>query len=230
MTQPAPYYANMSPEDLAKEVTQIVEDCKQVFRASGIYRRARSNFNLYYARSGTTGWDEDIQVDGELGGSMSMSVNVLKNAIGHIVQPITTHQPAVDPVVVNSDVASANVVEIGKAIASERLHRLKDIRTINQCTRQCPVLGVSYLHDYWDPYAGGKLNQDNIPPGVRAISRQDADGYPLTPHVYRGDLRAEALTLMDVYFDTSIADWETDLNDLARQPGAVDQAGVVQGV
>lgn len=214
MTDLAPYYANMAPEDLAKEVDQIVHDCKQIFRASGIYKRARGNFNLYYARSGTTGWDEDILVDGEFGGSMSMSVNVLKNALGHIIQMVLSHQPAVDPVVINSDSSSSNIVEVAKAIIAERLHRLKDIRVIDECTRQCPVLGASYLHDYWDPYAGGQLKQDRIPQGVRAIRRQDSQGGMLSPAVYRGDLKCEALTMMDVYFDTSISNWETDLNDL----------------
>lgn len=214
MTTTPGYYPNLPPDELAEVVEEIVHDCKQIFRASGIFKRARSNFNLYYARSGTTGWDEDIQVDGEFGGSMNMSVNVLKNALGHILQMVISHQPAVDPVVVNSDVASSNVVETAKAIINERLHRLKDIRTLDQCTRQCPVLGASYLHDYWDPYAGGTLKQAGIPAGVRAINRVDKDGNPLTPLAYRGDLRAEALTVMDVYFDTSIKDWENDLKDL----------------
>lgn len=214
MTTAPNYYPNLPPEELAEVVEEIVHDAKQIYRASGIYKRARNNFNLFYARSGTTGWDEDILVDGELGGSMSLSVNVLKNALSHIVQMVTSHRPAIDPVVVNSDVAASNVVEIAKAVIDERLDRLKDIRTLNQCTRQCPVLGVSYLHDYWDPYAGGPLKQTKIPSGVRSISRFDKNGNPLTPATYKGDLRAESLTLMDVYFDTSIADWENDLKDL----------------
>lgn len=210
----APYYPNMRPEDLAKKVQSYVTDCKQVFRASGIYKRARHNFNLYYARSGTTGWDEDIQVDGEFGGSMSMSVNVLKNALGHILQMVLSHMPALDPVTLNSDNSSSNVVEIARAIIDERLHRRKDIRVIDESTRQSPVLGASYLHNYWDPYAGGRIKQAELPQGIRAISRQDAEGNQLSPVAYRGDLKIEALTLLDVFFDTSISNWDTDLKDL----------------
>lgn len=207
------YYANASPDELAEVVQDIVDNCKQIFRASGIYKRARNNFNLYYARSGTTGWDEDILVDGEFGGSMSMSVNVLKNAIGHIIQMVTSHQPAVDPVVVNSDTTSSNIVEIAKAIINERLHRLKDVRIINECTRQCPVLGASYLHGFEDPFAGGQLKQSRIPRGVRGVRRQDAMGNPLSPTMYKGDIKVEARTIMDVFYDTSISSWEADLND-----------------
>jgi hypothetical protein len=208
----AEYFANRDPEYLSSEIRRIVESTKQIMRAAGIFRRARANYNLFYAKEGGTFWDENLREDGDNGGSMHMSVNVMKNAIDHLIQMVTSHKPAVDPVTLNSSLSANDTTEVAKSIIDSRLHVQKEINTIDEGLRQTPVLGAAYLHPYWNPFKGKKTDKPGKGSGhVRQFHPDPAVG-EVSPISFQGDIELECLNLLDVYYDLSISSWDK-IND-----------------
>ena len=207
------YLALKDPDELAADVRQIVFETKMVMRAAGIYRRARVNYNLYYARDGGSMWDENLRTDGDMGGSMFMSTNVLKNAIDHLINMVTSHRPAIDPITLNSSKAANDITTVAKSIIDVRLHKQGDIKKIDESLKHCPILGASFLHAYWNPFKGSPSKPGTSAKKGQGVSSQTLpDGTPMSPVVFKGDLEIETLSLLDVYFDLSARSWE-DIND-----------------
>jgi len=217
MTGPSDeYYAASSPEVLADAVIRIVTETKNVMRGSGMYRRVRGNYNLFYSRDGSSNWEENLRSDGEGGGSIYLGVNVLKNAIDHLMQMVLSHQPAMDPVIVGSSEENNNVTEIAKAIIDYRLHQRKDIGIIDEAVYHCPVVGASYLHSFWNPFAGGRAPAgQGAVPGAGAIKRVLPDGTEIAPIMFKGDIEFEVVDVLSGFMDMSLQSWETGLQDMA---------------
>lgn len=208
------YHALQSPGDLSKEIQRIVHESKQIMRAAGIYRRGRTNFNLFYARESNSAWEENIREDGDQGGSMFISVNVLKNAVDHLMSMVTSHRPAIDPVVVNSSQEANDTTTIAKAIIDFRLHNQGEINTIDEGLRHCPILGASFLHGYWNPFKGEIIkNATALGKGQGVAYQVLPNGTPVTPLVFQGDLCTEVLSIFDVFYDLSAKSWDKDVND-----------------
>ena len=208
------YYALQAPEDLADAVLDIVDTTKQMMRGAGIYRRARLNYNLFYAREGNSMWEENLRQDGDNGGSMFMSVNVLKNSLDHLMSMVTTHKPAVDPVTVNGSQSANDITSVAKALIDYRLHKLKDIKAIDAGLKQCPVLGAAFVHGFWNPYKGGKSKPGATPQKGQGIASQILpNGQAVTPLLFRGDICFETVSSLDVFYDLSATCWG-EVNDV----------------
>jgi len=199
------YFANGDPEDLSIDIIDLVKQTKEIMRASGIFRRARTNYNLFYARDGSASWEENLQEDGTDGGSMYVSVNVMKNALDHLIEMVTSHKPAIDPVTLNSSAAANDITSVAKALIDYRLHSLKDIRIIDEALRQTPVLGASFLHIEWNPFAGKRTSQPSQ--GGGSIPQQMPDGSEASPISFIGDVELECLSILDVFYDLSVTSW-----------------------
>lgn len=205
------YHALMKDTDLAAKVIEIVQGAKRVMRASGIYTRARLNHNLFYARDVLSTWEENLKTDGENGDSISLAVNILKNAVEHILAMINSTRPAMDPVAKNSDADTNNIVRVAKAVVDSRLHDQREINTVNMAVKHCPVLASSFIHSYWDPFVGGSLSGP-APAGHPSIMRQTPGGVPVA-QFFKGDVKFEVLSLLDVFFDLSAQSWDTDVDE-----------------
>lgn len=202
---PHDYFANAHQDDLSQDIIELVRQTKETMRASGIFRRVRTNYNLFYARDSSASWDENLQEYGTDGGSMYISVNVMKNALDHLVEMVTSHKPAIDPVTLNSTAAANDITSVAKALIDYRLHSLKDIKIIDEAIRQTPVLGAAFLHVEWNPFAGKKSSKSTA--GGGTIPQSMPDGSPASPMAFTGDVEFECLSLLDVYYDLSVPSW-----------------------
>ena len=215
MTGGDTYYAVGGPEAISDAVIRIVQETKNIMRGSGMYRRVRANYNLFYSRDGSSNWEENLRSDGEGGGSVYLGVNVLKNAVDHLMQMVVSHAPAVDPVIVGSSQENNNVTEIGKAIIDYRLHQRRDIRVIDEAVYHCPVVGASYLHATWNPFAGGRAPQGAAAAqGAGTIPQTLPDGTPIAPIMFKGDIEFECVDVLSGFMDMSLQSWDTSLQDL----------------
>lgn len=208
---PDEYYANQDPEALSEQIIRYVQETKNTYRASGMYARARQNYDVFYSDMGGPGFGQNISTQGDMGGSMGLSVGVLKNAIDHLMNMVTSNRPAVDPVTLNSSTTANDVTTIAKAIIDYRLHKQKDIIKIDEALRQSMVLGAAYHHMWWDPFAGSKSSDPTPRKGQGVAFPKLPSGQATSPTIFRGDSRLEALSLLDVFYDISAKSWdETD--------------------
>ena len=201
------YHPLMAPEDLANKVVEFVWMTKQIMRSSGIFYRARLNHNLFYARDGHAVWEENLRPDGEGGNSMYLSVNVMKNAIDHILSMVCSSKPTIDPIARNTDVKSLETTVIAKALIDYKLHAENVIHNINTLTHHCPVLGAGFIHGTWDDFAGGPLGGSAPGPSQKGIVKSLPDGSSFMS-MYKGDVKFENPSLLDVYFDQSATSWD----------------------
>ena len=208
------YYALKDPEQLAIEVERIVDECKNIMRGSGIYKQARSNYGLFYAMDGYSLTGENLKEDGDGGGSIALAVNVLKNAVDHLIGMVKSNRPAIDPITNNSSVAANDITTIAKAIIDNRLHRDGDVAIFDECLKQCPILGASFLYAFWDSFKG-KRNPPTGPlkKGQGLSAQHLQDGTPISPVVTSGDMCIEPLSILDVFYDMSAKTWEKDVDD-----------------
>lgn len=208
------YYALKGPLDLAVEVERIVDETKNVMRGSGIYRQARSNYGLFYAMDGFSLNGENLKEDGDGGGSIALAVNVLKNAVDHLIGMVRSNRPAIDPITNNSSVSANDITSVAKSIIDNRLHRDGDIAVFDECLKQCPILGASFLYAFWDPFKGARSAPSGPLKKGQGISAQHLpDGTPVSPVVSQGDMCIEPLSILDVFYDLSAKTWEKDVDD-----------------
>jgi hypothetical protein len=221
------YHALKNGDELAQDVVNIVGSVKSIMRTSGIFARVRVNWNLYYARDGGFAlWEENLRADGEEGESVRVTVNITRNLVRHILSMICSVRPVIDPKAKNTDAASIDAVQIVRAIADEYLHSQKHIQFVDRATEGGLVLDTHYIHRYWDDFSGGVVPTSElqgadgagaIPSGhvpvVQAMPLEAGaaeDGQPLqvVTGVYRGDVKHENVTKLDVFFDQTATSWE----------------------
>lgn len=231
----ADYYALKSPDELAEEVQRMVDECKNVMRGSGVYRQARSNYGLFYAMDGFSLTGEYLREDGDGGGSIALAVNVLKNAVDHLIGMVRSNRPAIDPITNNSSVSANDITTIAKSIIDNRLHRDGDVAVFDECLKQCPILGASFLYAFWNAFKGARSPPKGPLKKGQGLSAQHLpNGTPVSPVVTQGDMCIEPLSILDVFYDMSAKTWEKDVDDcvvrlyrnrydlMAQYPGSIE--------
>lgn len=211
------YHALKNGDDLAKDVQNIVSAVKSVMRTSGIFARARVNWNLYYARdNGLVLWEENLRADGEEGESVRVTVNITRNLVRHILSMICSVRAVVDPKAKTTDSESIDAVQIVKALADEYLHGQKHVQFVDRATEGALVLDTHFIHRYWDEFGGGVVDASElggIPEGHIPVSGEMPDGTPVLTGVHRGDIKHENGSKLDVFFDQTATSWE-EVDDL----------------
>lgn len=200
--------APMFDQRIAEAVKRISEDARMVMRASGILARARLNQNLFYGRDGNAVWEENLRPGGENGDSLEVSVNVTRNLVRHIVGMVNSVRPVVDPRAGTTDSKAVDIVEIGRALSDLYLHKLKHVRYADKGAEHAPVHGVAFIHRYWDEYSGGLFSPDGAFPKDHPVLLDTLpDGQTITK-AFRGDVKHENPTLLDVWFDYGARSWD----------------------
>lgn len=212
------YYANKPAQVISGILRQMVFNVRQIWRSTGILYRWRLNHNLYYARNGAYLWDENIQQDGEQGNSVYLPVNVMRNALKHILTMVNTDRPAVEPVAKNTDQASLETTIVAKAIAESKLHTEKLLKQIDGLVEQSAVLGSGFLHGRWDWFKGGVNASGPIEPGQPSKLMQGPDGQTIA-QTFKGDADIEALTCDSVFFDPTVQEWDKLDDMIVRSSG-----------
>lgn len=161
--------------------------------------------------------NHQITFGGESGELVNLPVNHYRNIAQHILNMITGTRPTFQCQSVNNDRKSMIQAELGNNIVAYYLKDKRLEKKYRKAAEFAIVMGTGYVLQEWNSTKGGVSKE--IPIDPEKVAGFDEDGRPIdeegnlvlpTP-IYSGDIEAQAVNPLDVFYDQSVTD--PDLNN-----------------
>lgn len=191
------YFAQLPPEDLAKNRLQKIEAVRKSRRSTDLARRLHRNWLMYY---GLNDWkaslSDNLYASGPNGERVELRVNHARNILMHMHQLTTSTRPDLTPKAATMDIKSLKQCNIAKGIIDHYLEFENVWHYIDVAVEHALVLHGGFIHAPWDPDKGEPWSAE---PGL--------EGNP-GKIIYQGDFCFRNPSLFDVVFDQMVASWD----------------------
>lgn len=193
------YFAAKPSDELASDLMKKVDDWAIYLKTSGLDRRWRKNYSLYFGKhfNNPSFHDDGIKSGGEDGELSLLSVNHYRNLIKHILIMTTSQKPAFDSRAVNSDPDSLAQARLGNQILDAYLHDKRMARYGKHASEQSLVFGKGFIYARWEPSLGKP----------HAVEDIEIDGEPRQRMIYEGDVSISNPDAYSVICDQAEEDW-----------------------
>lgn len=164
----------------------------------------------------------EITFSGESGELLNMPIGHYRNIAQHILINTTSQRPAFQCRAINDDRKSMIQATLGNGILQYYMREKRYERKLRKAAEYAIVMGSGYILTEWNSTKGGVSGE--LPIDETKIAEYDEDGNPLdidgnilteTP-IFRGDIESRVLSPLDVVFDFTKDDPESNDWYLAR--------------
>ena len=174
-------------EEFAADIIEKFEDHLQVARFSGLGEVVWQAYCTYLlldqdATHRTFGTAPSVspQFGGEAGEFVLTDVSHYRNLVKHKKTLITGERPAFEPQAATADKQAMTQVDVARHVIDYVVDQRALGRGLHDAAEMALVMGASYIHLAWDPYAGNPTGRKNPVTG-REVYTGDVVWHALTP-------------------------------------------------
>lgn len=191
------YFAAADTDEIIDELRNKITEYYSDLSAEGIMDLIQRLHKAYYGADLSQNAYEGlfasskIKEEDRLGFLKKYKANHFRNVIRHILQLATSQRIGFQPRAVNSDYKSLTQAALAKGILEYYLREQKLEKKFKDTLEKALIFLEGWIHTPWDETAGGLYDE--------VVNEETGEG----EEIYRGDLRVDTYTMLDVVRDIS---------------------------